>query len=948
LIGRDEDLAWLAASPGDTLVVGQPGSGKTALHSQFTMHRKRFFLATDDIDRIVAEIRRHDPDGIVIDDAHDRRELLRSLRHYRVEARLTFAIHAICWPGALDFVSKDLQVAAGNVRHLRLLTRDELVKVVNEIGIAGPDYLVQEIIEQSTGKPGLAVTLCHICLQDRVAPVRLADALKADLRTFLEPRLGPRVFSVLGAFALGGSRGESKERIAALLGISPIEVSEVASTCAAAGVVQEVGSSRIAIHPESLRHTLVRDTFFSGAGAISIEPFLAQLSGNASFVESLVGARSCGANISLDLLLALIEKTDSKAALAQLAWQGTRECEMARCRFPRLLMTFAQPSLHYCAADAVPGLLDAAVIDRRELRQHPDHPLRQIETWIEGAIPGSPEVIKRRRSLLRATTRWLASGGDRSTAIRSLGIALSPVFQTTRLLPGSGLSVESLRGTITPEETGELLVLWPEFINVFWSVADCDLQPIRCVLERWAYPGRAHPDAPADRKNTLHKVASAMVRDLVTLRPGDLCTLRWATEIAANLGFAVSEQCDPDFLTLFPIQSAIGDDMESWRKDATQAARSMASRIALMSPFDAITRLDTYAVAANKAGLTWPDLRSTVYAGIAELVSNPVSWVSAAIDIGSTEDLLHPFLVRLRDMGDMAWVHLAGRCIDDVRFRGTAVDVVLTGNDAPEQLVSRALQVAPEFSKYVEIQCMLRRFPMAVVRALLTHADCRVAGAAAVGEWGALPVHPRMKLELDWQDAVVRALREGYHLEAILQSQPILAVKWLRARIQEDDNKLGRSAGVLRAACTSLSQEQRAELIDVLPKSGHFVADLLRHLIGFDDDLYAKLLSNEELALFHLEPLAGHPNSKWIKLASMALSHGYSTLKVACAAFGAIQGWSGRESNMWEAWSTSFAVLKSHDDQDIRAVGEIGRKWAEDHAEGARKQEEFEDVFGRT
>ena len=69
IVGRDNDLNWLGTVGQDSLLVGQPGSGKTFLLYKFAKDNSGLFVERNDINLIVNEYKKKRPKFIIIDDA---------------------------------------------------------------------------------------------------------------------------------------------------------------------------------------------------------------------------------------------------------------------------------------------------------------------------------------------------------------------------------------------------------------------------------------------------------------------------------------------------------------------------------------------------------------------------------------------------------------------------------------------------------------------------------------------------------------------------------------------------------------------------------------------------------------------------------------------------------------------------------------------------------------
>ena len=121
LTGREHDYTWLKETEGDRLIVGQPGSGKTFLLSQYAKEGQGFFVISEDLGEIANGIRTLQPNAIMVDDAQVKQELIANLIHLRKELGVEISIIASCWPSDKDRIAESLSLPLSKVRFLDLL-----------------------------------------------------------------------------------------------------------------------------------------------------------------------------------------------------------------------------------------------------------------------------------------------------------------------------------------------------------------------------------------------------------------------------------------------------------------------------------------------------------------------------------------------------------------------------------------------------------------------------------------------------------------------------------------------------------------------------------------------------------------------------------------------------------------------------------------------------------
>jgi hypothetical protein len=141
----------------DSVLIGQPGSGKTHLLFTAAKKFKGRFVVDEDRALVADGVRTIQPRFLIVDDAHSRLDFLKRLKLLRQQIGGDFRIVASCWPGQEAAVCDALQIIIGKCHALEVLPQKQIKEIIRSQKILGPDHLVAEIIHQSQGKPGLAV-----------------------------------------------------------------------------------------------------------------------------------------------------------------------------------------------------------------------------------------------------------------------------------------------------------------------------------------------------------------------------------------------------------------------------------------------------------------------------------------------------------------------------------------------------------------------------------------------------------------------------------------------------------------------------------------------------------------------------------------------------------------------------------------------------------------------
>ena len=947
LIGREDDLDWLRNTNSDLLLVGQPGSGKTFLMYSFAKENEGLFLINNDPVHIAQSVRAQSPKAIIVDDAHIDTGRLNMLRQLRTQIGAGFRIIATCWPGHKDNVLYHIQVPTSSIRELKPLTRDQIVELIKSTGIVGPVELIRELVNQAEGRPGLAATLCHLCLKGDVRQIALGDALSRDIRTTFEPFLGKEATAIVAAFSLGGDMGISMDTVATQYKLSVVNVQQIVTGLAAGGVLTDVGQGRLAVRPPSLRFALIRDIFFCGAMRIPCDELIKQSPNIAETALTLIGACARGAAVSDNLLIDMVKRADSNKVWENYSHLGPDECNYILKNHPDKLIMVAEAALNFLPQQALPLLLGHATDDTRPLHSHPDHPLRKIEDWVKSAEPGVGQVTLRRRVLLSSVLSWFAKSNNTNIALKAIRFVLSPAFADSEMGPGSQLTVTFRSGLISKVEMSAIREFWPHIRKFLQETPIQDWSQMFDLIHEWLYPGRVVENVSDEIRDLMRDFAVEMATDIVDMNVDHPGVLSHISRILKQFEMQLAIDIDPEFDTLFPVEDW-GIDYKKIQAKQAAAAKKLAKNWSSQDASDIAKRFVWYELEARAGGITSPRWCPFVAEIIAFSVQCPSMWARELIEAGADSDLVLPFLQAAACKADPEYSELVKVSLMEPRLQFAGISVGLTAPVLPEDLLPIIMSALDNrFNNWIEVECMRMNVPDERLAALLAHADHSVAAAAAIGEWEATPRGTVREPFRDlWRIAIINGLERQYEGEEIFRKDPSLAFEWLQLRIKD---KLGfsySSDDLRNSALQVISLEQRKTLLDQIDDE-FWNSEVIHGIVDDEPEVYAILLNNQKLKPFHLSPLAGKPNSVWISKALLALDRGYTASEVSQAVYGSFRFWSGNESTYWSEWVKSFEPLLEHDDLRIRSVGQIGKDYALAQMERALSKERLEDIYGR-
>jgi hypothetical protein len=977
LVGQEEASEWLRSTPGDRVLSGPPGSGKTYLLFHLARQDFGLFLESDDPGRIAEDLRRLQPKVVVVDDAHVRLGRLRALRDLRKQnAAFEFEIVAITWEGEdRQSVLAELTLPGDCAFSLPLLPREQILEIVRQVGIEGPPRLIQEILDQARNRPGLAVTLAYLALRGGWHDVATGTALSRTLLNQLKERLGPEAVDVLAVLALGGRTGMTMQAVGAFLGLSVSAVRHVLALLATAGVIEPV-KDRMVVRPTALRFSLVRDRFFQEGQPnfdfrrlVPEAPDPQEQDPAVDFEGSLLtilGAAHRGGRVPREDLERRLLATSSARAWDAYAALGAHEAAWATEHYPDITQ-IAWGGLAGNAPATIRRLLDAAARDRRNLDSHPEQPLRILRDWlgdIELAQHRPDRWIARRKLAAEVIREWARQDGDPSTALAALCLALSPAISGTSSDPVKGMTVTISQGVASSSELAEVEKLWPLLLDFVTATESVQWAPLGQLLHGWVYPEMATMGAKvSDATRALMKAfAKRMIEDLALRFSKQIGIGRRLQEYAAVLGVKIAIQQEPLFDLLCPWERDWTET--NWKERSHQQGervKQAAEEWAQHNPLEMAQDLVAVARHAKQGGLHLDSWRYTFCNALAEHTKHPLAaYVTALLDLEADPQIVGIFMYRLAAAEGPEALQLATRCLRSNAYDHIGFTSIITHSESPPDLLEEALAKADQYTASIEGACMRREVSVDTLRSLLDHPHPAVGLAAAAGEWhGGTRGEVRDEIRAEWRAAILRApirddassLRGGgqnWELGEILASDPQLAQEWLTKELTHPRGHwywgIDPHAPAMRALA-GLGTEQRIALLELIPNSWSW-EDFTAALVGRDLEAYKALLANPSKQELWLAPLRGGAEEGWANKARLAALAGLSANDIAHEAlFGG--GWTIMGSGI-EHWQEELGKIEraAADHPELAPLVTAAREQVAPMIDKARREEQQIDMFG--
>ena len=950
--GREREIQWLMNRQRDCLLVGGPGSGKTFMLQSLALQGQVLFLVDGDREQIANDLRELKPCAVIIDDAHTRPDLIDSFAQLRQEVGADVRVIATSWPFEATIVQDALQISSEDVLVINTIDADIMVEIIKACGIKGPNELIAEIRKQADGRPGLATTLAHLCLAGDIKRVVSGDALLGQIVLTLNRMLDTDARRILAPFALAGNGGISQAAAAQYLGVSNLEISEKLARLTATGIVRERPNGAVSVEPAPMRWVLVRDVFFGGAGSLDHKPLLDVVDNQDDALQTLIGARSRGAQVS-DLVFH-IERRASQTLWAGYAELGLAEVEYVIAKHPELTTVIAQAALFYMPDTIIPRLLDDVGKGDYDLGFRSGGPTTELRRWALQIAPTVEidEVFHRRATLVRATERWWQQTQDHDTAIRMMCIALTPKLDYSALDPGAGMTLNIVRGVYPPRLLEQLTELWPTAINIVRMATGVPWMDLLKVVSTWAYedPQIALPE---ETRAFMRRFAERMLRDLVEAtreHPGVQHRLRRETD---RFALDIDLTLDPEFEAVYPERQTFAVE------EHLKLASSLSERLGSRSIEDIAGLLARIDAEARFAGMNITSgVLVTACDRLAEGLTDPAAAVNTVMNHNLPGELVEPFLRKAVTEDSPRWASLVRRCLDEPLYEQLAVSTIIKHANPQPDLLEAAMLKAGAMLDVVNTGWLWGLVPTQTLTAMFHADDPRIAVAAAIGYWSADPKGTINKaLAESWRQAFLRSTLDDadrsqlseYLVGEILTNDSELASEWLILALSHSNSWFGNLLNLAQEAIRGMNSRQRRSVLEALSADSNGSFDeIVQVLVGEDLNLYRELLDSPQLTEYHLAPLATMLDQPWAMKAILALNAGYSVNAVIEATIlnGGLS--SGSESEMWAGWRRRFEALNENEETDSRIsdLARQGAKLTSEREEQAQKRDRYRAVHG--
>lgn len=865
LLGRDSEVATILGAPGDILIVGPAGSGKSRLAAEIP--GRAFLTLNGDANDVAESLRLDQPTHIVLDDAGldlPRLDMLLELRQQGHK----FAIVATTWAETVDEVRTRLPRATRI--DLVLLERSDMDATLKATGI-GNYYLRSWILDLAEGRPGWGIGLADLAKGGRISDVLSGRGLIERIGPYLHrinPAGGDRVMALLGVIAAVGPLPEAQlTAVDTFLGIGRLERLGLLREAAAVGMIDLRGGA-LAVAPQALRPALVAHVFFDGTARLALADLLTTFSSHALIIVRHVieaaHAGSAAARAEVDRLLpdlsvlfgwsgyetleefATLDEAAAGRAIRETA--GLDRADEARRR------VVAAATRRFLIADAVLPLLSSAIGDNRTENSAPDHPVRILGEIGRQVDPHGRTTFELRARVLATANVWLEADptpARQEIWARVVAHQLDPHVDGTYSDTGSPMTIHLAFGFESEEHIKAIGDdLWPDVHARLHLLDTRALVLLSSAVRELGEVKRGFP-APGNAAPTPNmSEAAGPVLDLVDLELSALARTRPGLQLALHriresIHVGNRQPLDLEFRLL-----AMGWGTHVLRDDTKHVGHAvdrLVERWLGETPASVMARVAAWGAEAALAGTDLEPVGSMAIGRYGDRAPDLDAVVEAALNAGIGSEIAP--LVRkalARATGEPVWLpHLFSGPL-----RRLGLSVALDPGIDLQVALRAASELRADEARIADLAALRHsrdaRGSVEVLHALLTHAERGVRAATALnlpatgaGSPSTLPPDRYQEWKAAFLDAPLADHDNwdlGQHLNALARNDPDVVASWILKQIAADA-ALWRLGFVHQLDLTTMPRANRDDLIQRTPDERR--GEVLQHLLG-DEHVWAE------------------------------------------------------------------------------------------------------------
>jgi len=949
-LGRGAEIAAFKAETGDLVVAGQPGSGKTHFLRELAEETGGLFAVSTERGALADAIRDQQPAWIAIDDAGSRLAEVSTLRQLREEGGYGFRIVATCWPAQSAEVTDALAAPGKPVLELEPLLPGTIKEIVNAMDIAGPDGLLREIIHQSHGKPGLAVTFCQICWLHGTKQLFTGEALARDVTLSLKRIAGADSVGLLAHLSLAGNAGLTVDEAASVTGLPPVQVQQMIEVMGAAGVLDMAANKRLSVEPARLRQVLVRDTFCRERGSLDPKVRLAQMPARGQAVLTLVAAGLLGGIVDRDFLQSEIQQLtgtrDFKDLCQAYAALGANESRWVTGQFPDMIEAAAEPLLEHIPGEAIAALLRRDLGRRRPLQDRDE--LKPLRDWIN-AHADTMRSVPMRLQVLQAVEALSPELKDSPTLVAAADVIMGIEFQRTDQPPGEIAAFRLQQGFVPLKALKQIAAFWPRLRPLLHGLSTAQATKLPKLLQDWALPRPWNGGKITEEYLAAAQAQAKVMYDDLTRAYADQWTVldrfSWA---AQHLGLPTPVVGGLPAILFPPYDYTHARD-----KEQEHAVDVLAKEWTMKGPQpDIIAEWMRTSREAAAAGVHRQSLSRRLAWTIAQQTKEPERWLEATLVENADVHIVGHFLDSAAACNPAVRRKFIEQYFDHPEYGYRALSELLVFLPDGDPLRERAKEQLSAQTGLVGGLVLQGRLSESSVRSFLTDYGSEMTAEVVENLWHAnrtkgIPA----ELRDAWSAAVVKNYEGGDAFDDIIRAHPDLAFAWLIRRVNPEERepwelRTSRRDPKVQAASV-LSVEQRRKIIEAFA-GDNYDRRLLGALIGDSIDLLKVALGRLETKE-HCICCIGLPEpfANWRERAVLLLDAGISEEEIWDASEVVGGSWSGPASRYFAEKRKHFEPLLRDADPRIARIGKSAVEFLTRESEEYRASERRGAVRGK-